>query len=375
MNSLSVTIAPVLFVDLAAQQDEIQADVAEGFARVLGATAFINGPDVSRFEASWASYTETKYAVGAASGTDALELAVRALGIGPGDEVIVPANSFIASASAIARTGARPVFVDCDPTYHLIDPAGVRSALSDRTRAIMPVHLFGQLAPMEALMPLAAQVDGAIIEDAAQCHGARRHGKRAGAWGSAAATSFYPGKNLGAYGDAGAVATNDEAMASSVAAIGNHGGHAKYEHPVLGFNCRLDTLQAVVLEAKLGKLDGWNEARRAAAVRYQILLAGLPGVQVPKVAPGNEHVWHLYVIRVPERDRVLAGLQAAGVGAGIHYPLPLHLQGAFRSLGYGPGDFPVAERLAGDMLSLPMHPHLTALQQERVAEVLASLLS
>jgi dTDP-4-amino-4,6-dideoxygalactose transaminase len=340
----------------------------------MASSAFIGGPDVAVFEEAWAAYTETGFAVGAASGTDALELAVRALGIGPGDEVIVPANSFIASASAVARTGARPVFVDCDDEYQLIDPACVSAALSSRTRAIMPVHLFGQLAPMESLADVASAAGVALIEDAAQCHGARRHGRRAGAWGAVAATSFYPGKNLGAYGDGGAAATDDPSLASSLAALGNHGGRVKYEHPALGFNSRLDTLQAVVLSAKLRRLDGWNEARRAAALRYSSLLGGLPGVRLPQVLPGNEHVWHLYVIRVASRDRVLAELQAAGVGAGIHYPVPIHLQGAFASLGYGPGDFPVAEQAAAEILSLPMHPHLTAAQQERVADVLASAL-
>jgi dTDP-4-amino-4,6-dideoxygalactose transaminase len=371
---MSVITETVPFVDLAAQHREIEAEVADGFARVMAASAYIGGPDVARFEASWAAYTETRHAVGVASGTDALELAVRALGIGPGDEVIVPANSFIASAAAVARTGARPVLVDCDDTYQLIDPAAVSAAISERTRAIMPVHLFGQLAPMEALAPLASRAGAAVIEDAAQCHGARHQGRRAGAWGAVAATSFYPAKNLGAYGDGGAAATNDAELAAGLAALGNHGGHVKYQHPSLGFNSRLDTLQAVVLEAKLRRLDVWNDARRAAALRYEGLLAGLPGVRLPRVAPGNEHVWHLYVIRVPERDRVLSCLQSAGVGVGIHYPVPIHLQGAFASLGYGSGDFPFAEQAATEILSLPMHPHLTATQQQRVAEVLASAL-
>jgi dTDP-4-amino-4,6-dideoxygalactose transaminase len=336
----------------------------------MGTTAFIDGPDVGYFETAWANYVGTSHAVGVASGTDALELAVRAAGIGPGDEVIVPTNSFIASAAAVARAGARPVFVDCDDEYQLIDPGAVASAVSPRTRAIMPVHLFGQLARMETLAALAEQHGVAIIEDAAQCHGARRHGKQAGAWGVATATSFYPGKNLGAYGDGGAVATNNGAIAARVAGLRNHGGQAKYEHPALGFNCRLDTLQAVVLLAKLARLDAWNAARRAAADRYDELLEGIPGVRRPRVLPGNEHVWHLYVIRVPDRDRVLAHLKSAGVGAGIHYPLPIHLQGAFASFGYGRGAFPVAERAASEILSLPMHPHLTESQQRRVAEAL-----
>jgi dTDP-4-amino-4,6-dideoxygalactose transaminase len=370
----TVAVKPVVFVDLAAQHQEVEAEVTAGFDRVMAATAFINGPDVAAFEKEWARYTGTRHAVGVASGTDALELALRAVGVGPGDEVIVPANSFIASASAVARAGARPVFVDCDPDYYLIDPGRVAEAITERTRAIMPVHLYGQLAPMEDLVGLAADAGAVIIEDAAQCHGASRQGQRAGAWGVAAATSFYPGKNLGAYGDGGAVATNDEATAVTLRALRDHGGHKKYEHPILGFNSRLDTLQAVVLSAKLARLERWNEARRTAAQRYGELLADLPGVRLPRVLPGNEAVWHLYVIRVPNRDEVLARLQSAGVQAGIHYPIPIHLQGAFADLGYGPGDFPVTEQAAEEILSLPMHPHLTESQQQRVASTLAGIL-
>jgi len=365
---------PVVFVDLAAQHREVEAEVAEGFARVMGATAFIGGPDVARFERSWAAYTGTRHAIGVANGTDALELAMRALGIGPGDEVIVPTNSFVASAVAVARAGARPTFVDCDPLHLLIDPDRISDAINERTRAIMPVHLYGQIAPMEAIVPIAARAGLSIVEDAAQCHGATRHGQRAGAWGAAAATSFYPGKNLGAYGDAGGVATNDDALAGTLAAIRNYGSVHKYEHPELGFNSRLDTLQAVVLAAKLARLDGWNDARREAAARYDALLAEVAGVVRPAVLPGNEAVWHLYVVQVDDRDGVLARLQEAGVQAGIHYPVPIHLQGAFAELGYGPGDFPVAEQAAGRILSLPMHPHLSAPHQERVVEALVAAL-
>jgi dTDP-4-amino-4,6-dideoxygalactose transaminase len=366
----AVATEPVPFVDLAAQHREIADAVAAGFQRVMATSAFIGGPDVATFEAAWACFTGTRHAVGVGSGTDALELAVRAAGVGPGDEVIVPTNSFIASAAAVARTGATPVLVDCDDEYQLIDPHQVEAAVTERTKAIMPVHLYGQLAPMEALVPLAERSGAVIIEDAAQCHGASRHGRRAGAWGLAAATSFYPGKNLGAYGDAGAVACNDDEVAERIVALRNHGGQAKYEHPALGFNSRLDTLQAVVLSAKLARLDAWNHARQAAAERYGRQLADLPGVRLPTVLPGNKHVWHLYVIRVPQRDRVLARLQEAGVQAGIHYPVPIHLQGAFSSLGYGRGAFPVAESIAQEIISLPMHPHLTGGQQERVAEAL-----
>jgi dTDP-4-amino-4,6-dideoxygalactose transaminase len=369
-----VTGEPIPFVDLAAQHREIEVEVMAGFARVVATTAFVGGPDVAEFERSWANYTGTRHAIALANGTDALELALRAAGVGRGDEVIVPVNSFIASASAVVRAGGRPVFVDCDEDYELIDPDAVAGAVTAATRIFMPVHLYGQLAPMENLTALAQSTGAVILEDAAQCHGASRHGRRAGAWGVAAATSFYPGKNLGAYGDGGAVATNDEAFAEAVAALGNHGGRCGYDHPRLGFNSRLDTLQAVVLTAKLARLDAWNAARREAAARYQALLGGIPGVRLPQVLPGNEPVWHLYVVRIPDRDRVLAALRVAGVQCGIHYPVPLHLQGAFAELGYRPGQYPVAERLAGEKLSLPMHPHLTAAQQERVATVLADAL-
>lgn len=365
----------VPLVDLAVQHEQVAADVERGWARVLERTAFVLGDEVAAFEDEFAAFTGISHCVGVANGTDALELALRAVGVGPGDEVILPANTFIATALAVARAGAVPVLVDADPTHHLIDVDAVADRIGPRTRAIVPVHLYGQIADVEGLADLAGRDGVALVEDAAQCQGARRHGLHAGAVGAVAATSFYPGKNLGAYGDAGAVLTGSDALAARVRALRNYGSEAKYEHPETGFNSRLDTLQAVVLSAKLRHLARWNEERRAAAARYHALLADVEAVVLPAEAPGDEHVWHLYVVRVPERDRVLEALHAAGIGAGIHYPRPVHLQGAFARLGHAEGDFPVSEAAAASILSLPIYPGITASQQEQVADALRDALS
>jgi dTDP-4-amino-4,6-dideoxygalactose transaminase len=358
-------------VDLAAQQAEVAVEVAIGWQEVLDSTGFVGGPKVAAFESEYADFIGASYCVGVGNGTDAIEIALRAFGVRPGDECIIPANTFIATAEAVSRTGAVPVLVDCadDDTY-LIDPAAVEAAVTTRTRAILPVHLFGQPAPVELLVPIAERAGACIVEDAAQSQGARRDGVRAGTLGHAAATSFYPGKNLGAYGDAGAVLTNSARAAAHMRMIRDHGSPRKYEHEILGFNSRMDALQAVVLSAKLRRLDNWNARRRTAAARYDELLAEIGGVTRPLTLEGNEHVWHLYVIRVPDRDRVLKELQAAGVGAGIHYPAPVHLTGAYAGLGYGEGDFPVAERVSSEILSLPLFAEITPEQQERVVAVL-----
>lgn len=358
-------------VDLAAQHAQVADEIAEGWRDVLARTSFIGGPHVAAFESEYAAFTGIRHCVGMANGTDAIEVALRALGIGPGDECILPANSFIATAEAVARAGATPVLADCaaDGTY-LIDVDAVEAALTPRTRAIIPVHLYGQAAPVERLVPLASRNGSWIIEDAAQSQGARRGDKHAGALGHVAATSFYPGKNLGAYGDAGAVLTDSEDLAARMRTIADHGSRQKYEHDMIGFNSRLDSVQAVVLSAKLRRLAGWNAARRSAAERYDRLLAEVPDVIRPCVLSGNEHVWHLYVVRVPDRDRVLKELHAAGIGAGIHYPVAIHLTGAFAGLGYPEGAFPVAERAAREVLSLPIFAEITLAQQERVVSVL-----
>jgi dTDP-4-amino-4,6-dideoxygalactose transaminase len=361
--------APIPLVDLKAQHAEIEEEIMRGFARVCAETAFILGGEVAAFERAFAAYCGVAHCIGVANGTDAIELVARALGLGEGAEVLVPANTFIATALGLLRAGVRPVLVDCD-SYFLMQPGRMEERLTARTRAVLPVHLFGQMADMEAIGEIAAAHGLLVLEDAAQSQGARRNGRGSGSFGAAAATSFYPGKNLGAYGDAGAVLTAQEETASRVRRLRNWGSDRKYYHPEIGFNSRLDTLQAVVLAAKLRRLDAWNAARRQAAARYDELLGGLGGVRLPRTLPGNEHVYHLYVVRVPRRDEVLAKLNAAGIGAGVHYPTPLHLHGALRHLGYRERDFPEAERAAAEVLSLPLHPHLTASQQERVADCL-----
>jgi len=370
----------VPLVDLRAAHAEVAEAVEAGLRRVIADTAFVLGPDVAAFEAEFAAACGVRRCVGVSSGTDALELALRALGIGPGDEVVLPANTFIATALGVLRAGATPVLADCDAEYLLLDPASVAERLSERTRALLPVHLYGQVAPMEALQRV---LDGTgraleVVEDMAQAQGARRNGRAAGSFGRVAATSFYPGKNLGAYGDAGAVVTDDEALAEKLVALRNYGSPRKYQHPEPGFNCRLDTLQAAVLRAKLPRLAEWNARRRAAAARYDAWLAAAADVRPVPTLPGNEHIFHLYAVRVrggaERRDRVLARLHEARIGAGVHYPEPLHLTGALRSLGHRRGDFPVAEAASGELLSLPLYPQITLAQQERVVETLLGAL-
>ncbi|MFC8302338.1 DegT/DnrJ/EryC1/StrS family aminotransferase [Specibacter sp. NPDC057265] len=359
-------------VDLRAQQAEIAQEVRPELDEILRTAAFIGGPAVEAFEADYARYTGSAHCIGVGNGTDALELALRAAGVRTGGEVILPANTFVATAEAVARLGAVPVLVDVDPDQLLLDPAKVAGAVTAKTQAIVPVHLFGQLAPMDAVLAIAAQCGAAVIEDAAQSQGARQGGKVSGSFGLAAATSFYPGKNLGAAGDAGAVTTSDPDIAAQIRLLGAHGSSTRYVHEVVGMNSRLDALQAVILRAKLKRLDRWNGLRRAAAARYGALLQDVEGVAAPTSLPGNEDVWHLYVVQLEDRDQVLAQLQAAGIGAGIHYPTPVHLTKAFAYLGKGAGDFPVAEAAAGRILSLPIFPHITAEQQERVVLALAA---
>lgn len=353
----------------------VATEVLEGWRQVLDVAAFVGGPQVAEFEREYAAHIGIRHCVGVANGTDAIEIALRALGVGPGDECILPANTFIATAEAVHRAGAAVVLVDCaDDGSYLMDAAAVQAVVTPRTRAIIPVHLYGQAAPVERLKPLAERIGAWIVEDAAQAQGAMRNGAAAGTLGDVAATSFYPGKNLGAYGDAGAVLTGSDELAARIRTIGNHGSSRKYEHTVAGLNSRLDTLQAVVLSAKLRRLAGWNAARQAAAKRYDALLSGCDEVVLPQVLDDNEHVWHLYVVQVPDRDRVLEELRVAGVGAGIHYPRPVHLTAAFAGLGYAEGDFPVAERTAPHLLSLPLFPEITTEQQEYVASVLRAAL-
>ncbi|MCZ3386631.1 MAG: DegT/DnrJ/EryC1/StrS family aminotransferase [Actinomycetia bacterium] len=366
--------APIPLVDLVAQQAEIADEVRPLLEGVLRRAAFVGGPEVQRFESDFADYLGAAHCVAVANGTDAIEIALRAVGVGPGSEVILPANTFIATAGAVVRAGALPVLVDVDDEYLLMDPLKVADAVTPRTRAVVPVHLFGQAAPVEKIL---GAIDGSgivVVEDAAQSQGARRHGQACGTLGSVAGTSFYPGKNLGAAGDAGAIVTDDAEVARLSRLLANHGSARKYVHEVVGFNSRLDTVQAVILSAKLARLDKWNQARRDAAQRYDRLLADAPGVRLPQTMPGNEHVWHLYVVRVPGRDRVLEYLHERGIGAGIHYPQPVHLTDAFRNIGIDRVEFPVSERAAEEILTLPLFPHVTVEQQERVVSVLREAL-
>jgi dTDP-4-amino-4,6-dideoxygalactose transaminase len=351
----------VPLVDLAAQNREIADEIAPQLREVLESGAFIGGPAVTEFEAEYAEFVGVDHVVGVGNGTDALELALRAIDVVARDEVIIPANTFIATAEAVSRIGAVPVPVDVDPDYLLIDPLLVEKAITTQTKAIVPVHLFGQTAPMEKLLDLAEAYDIAIVEDAAQSQGATRLGRPAGSFGVAAGTSFYPGKNLGAAGDAGAVLTNDPDITARVRTLAAHGSDRKYVHDVVGFNSRLDTVQAVVLRAKLRRLSRWNE-----------LLGDVPGVRLPVTDAANDDVWHLFVVQVDERDRVLAEVNAAGIAAGIHYPTPIHMTGAYQPLGYRAGDCPVAEAAAKRILSLPLYPHITRDQQHKVAASLVA---
>jgi dTDP-4-amino-4,6-dideoxygalactose transaminase len=374
-----MTLSPIFplsvpLVDLGAQQQEIAEEVENGIRHVFERTFFIGGPEVAEFEKAYASFLGARHCVGVANGTDALELGLRAAGVKPGGEVILPANTFIATAEAVSRIGAVPVPVDVDRDHLLIDPDRAREAVTGATQAIVAVHLFGQTAFVERLKAVASGCGAVIVEDAAQAQGATRHGRSAGTLGSVAGTSFYPGKNLGAAGDAGAVLTDDDDIAARVRLLGAHGSSVKYEHDEIGMNSRLDTIQAVVLNSKLRRLAAWNERRREAADRYSELLRDVPGIVLPRTADGNIDVWHLYVIRLLDRDRVLAALNEAGIGAGIHYPVPLHLSPAYRHLGFRRGSFPVAEEAAATMLSLPIYPHITAPQQEYViGQLLAAM--
>ena len=356
----------ISLVDLAIQHQQISDEIDSRIATVIKSGDFVLGQAVKEFEDEFARYCQVQHCVGVANGTDAIELMLRATEIRQGDEVIVPALGFVASAAAVMTAGARPVFVDVDPEHLLIDPAGVSAAMGPTTRAVLAVHLYGQMAPLDQLQ--AAMGPGMeLFEDAAQAHGATRWGRPAGSWGTAAATSFYPSKNLGAYGDGGAVLTDDSRLAANVRALRNHGGEHKYEHRMVGGNSRLDTIQAVVLLAKLARLADWNEQRRQAAHRYQQLLSDMPGIQLPLAAAGNEHVWHLFVVRVANRDDVLEHLRSLGIGASIHYPQPLHLLPCFAGLGYRRGSCPQAEQACTEILTLPLFPGITVRQQERVA--------
>lgn len=357
----------VPFVDLRAQYAAIAPEIQAALQKVLERADFILGDEVAQFETEFARYIGVDHAVGVGSGLAALELALRAYGIGPRDEVITTANTYIATVLAILAVGARPVLVDVNPQSYNLDPAGASAAVTSRTRAIIPVHLFGQAADLDAILGLAQRHNLIVIEDAAQAHGALYHGKRVGGFGHAAAFSFYPAKNLGAYGDGGLVATRDRQIAEKIAQLRNYGQRAKYHHVVAGTNSRLDTLQAAILRVKLRHLDDWNQARQNHAETYDRMLRGAP-VQCPAVSDRRAHVYHIYAIQADGRDELQTALSAQGISTGIHYPIPLHLQEACRSLGFREGEFPVTEKASARMLSLPMYAELTREQIEYVAE-------
>jgi dTDP-4-amino-4,6-dideoxygalactose transaminase len=356
MNDIPILRKPIPLVDLGVPYPTLDEEIWHAIARTVRRCDFILGEELMRFESEFAEYCRVPYAVGVASGTDALRLACLAVGLRAGDEAIVPAMTFASTAFAVSLSGARPVLVDVRPGDALIDPARIEAAITPRTRAIIPVHLYGQCAEMDAICAIAKRHSLAVIEDAAQAHGAFYRGRRAGSIGDIGCFSFYPSKNLGAYGDGGLVTTAGRDLAERIAMLRNCGSRTKYHHEEIGLNSRLDTLQAAVLRVKLAYLDEWNAARRQIAGRYDRGLSRVPGIEVARQVPGSVH--HLYVLRLAERDAVLKALHARGIGAGIHYPFALHELKAYAALGYRPGDFPVAEDWARRCLSLPLYPGL-----------------
>jgi len=346
------------FVDLKAQYNLIKDEIDEVIHRVIDKTSFIMGEEVRRFEEEFALFCKAKYAVGVANGTEALMLALKACGLAIGDEVITVPNTFIATTEAITMIGAKIVFVDVDPDTYNIDPGKIEEKITAKTKAIIPVHLYGQPADMDPINQIARKYNLKIVEDAAQAHGAEYKGRRIGTLGDIACFSFYPGKNLGAYGDAGAVVTNNEELAQKVAMLRNHGRTKKYLHQIEGFNSRLDALQAAILRVKLRHLEDWNKERREKAKLYNQLLEPFPKIITPKMLDSTVPVYHLYVVRIKNRDRLQNILKTKGISTGIHYPLPLHLQPAYSYLGYKEGEIPMTERVSKEILSLPMYAEL-----------------
>ena len=353
------------FVDLKAQYRSIRKEVDEAIRRVLDDTSFVLGREVETFEAAFADYLGAKFCVGLNSGTAAVQLAVSACGIGIGDEVILPANTFFATAEGVSTAGANPVFVDAHPVSYNIDVNKIEAAITPRTRAIMPVHLYGQSADLDPIFEIATRRNLLVIEDAAQAHGSEYKGKRVGAIGRASSFSFYPAKNLGAYGEGGAVVTNDEDVAQQVRLLRDHGSRRKYHHEIIGYNFRMEGLQGAVLSVKLKHLDRWNELRRENAARYNQLLKNA-GLTLPRELEYARHIYHLYVVQSEDRDGLQESLDQAGVQTGIHYPIPIHLQPAYAFMGHKPGDFPESELQARRVLSLPMFAELTNDQVEQV---------
>jgi dTDP-4-amino-4,6-dideoxygalactose transaminase len=362
------------FVDLKAQYRQIKHEIDAALARVLENASFVMGPEVDAFEEAFAKYLDVKFCVGVSNGTAAIQLALIAHDIGPGDEVIVPANSFFATAEAVSTAGAAPVFVDCDAVSYTIDVSKIETAITPRTRAILPVHLYGQSADLDQILAIARRRNLIVIEDAAQAHGAEYKQKRVGGLAHAGCFSFYPGKNLGAYGEGGAVVTNDENIARRLKLLRDHGSQRKYHHEIIGYNFRLEAIQAAVLNVKLRYLDAWNDSRRAHAVRYRELLKN-SRVVLPLEMPYARHVYHVFVVQAEGRDGLQEKLLKAGIQTGIHYPIPIHLQPAYASLGHRVGNFPEAEKLSQRALSLPMFAELTNNQIETVSEAILSATS
>lgn len=359
----------VPFLDLKAQYESIKAEINDALQQVLEKTAFAGGPFVAEFEKQFAAFCGTEQCVAVASGTDALWVALVAMGIGQGDEVITVPDTFIATAEAISFAGARPVFVDVEEKTYNMDPSKLEAAITSKTKAIIPVHLFGQPADMDPILDIARRHNLLVLEDACQAHGAEYKGRRTGSIGTAGAFSFYPGKNLGAYGEAGAVTTNDPVLADKMRTFRDHGQPKKYYHDIVGWNARMDGFQGAILSAKLKHLDGWNEGRRRNAALYGELLGnGANGLVVPYETDYAKHIYHIYAIRVKSRDAFMDALGKKDVATGIHYPVPVHLTGAYSSLGYKMGDFPVAEKCAAEFVSLPMFAELTEAQIKYVCE-------
>jgi len=354
----------IRLVALREQYEQLKPRIDAAIASVIGRSAFIAGPEVAAFERWFADFCGVRHAIGVSSGTTALELVLRALGAGPGDEVVSPANTFVATAAAVAATGARPVLVDADDRTRNLDPARLRAAITARTRAIIPVHLYGRPAAMGDILDAAAGIP--VIEDAAQAHGARYRGRRVGSLAAAGCFSFYPTKNLGAFGDAGLITTSDDTLAAALKLLRDHGRISQYEHAVVGQTARLDNLQAAVLHVQADALEEWNARRRQVAAWYREMLP--PELACPDDDGDSESVHHVFVVRVARRDAFRAHLDARGVASAVHYPVPVHLQPAFRHLGHRAGDFPVAERLSAEVVSLPMHPFLERAQIQYIAD-------
>jgi dTDP-4-amino-4,6-dideoxygalactose transaminase len=362
-------------VDLKAQYDSIKSEIDDAIHSILDATRFIGGQPLTDFEADFRKYQQTKHCIGVASGTAAIFLVLRALDIKAGDEIITTPHTFIATVEPIEEVGAIPIFVDINSQNYNIDPQRIEDAITPKTRAIMPVHLYGQIAPMQDIMDIAKHHNLHVIEDSAQAHGAEYKGKRSGAWGDAAVFSFYPGKNLGAYGDAGAICTNNDELAKTVAALRDHGRTSKYEHSIIGYGERMDSIQAAILKTKLAHLEDWTQARRRLAQYYTEHLSNVEGITTPHIMNDSNPAWHVYCIRVAgNRDEILARLKERGIGVGVHYPLPLHLQPALKHRGYGQGAMPITEAVAQNIISLPIYPELSTDDADYIIDSLTEII-